>query len=188
MCTKRSVSRRMTTMSVSNPAGPLTEKGLWGLGPVTSPHHLDPSHPLPLWLEVQDQGQMPWVPQFFLKVFMTSSITIPPLIPVLTSRLWGVSELLHRQLCCPWAPNLCKGLCSGKGACQPLSPHSAPWVKHQTVGHPCRWAWSMEQGSDLPLGLHFGPYEGQITDNEEAANSGYSWLVRSTPVSLSSGL
>ena len=25
--------------------------------------------------------------------------------------------------------------------------------------------------SDLPLGLHFGPYEGQITDDEEAANS-----------------
>uniref|UniRef100_A0A4W2FSV2 Histone-lysine N-methyltransferase PRDM9 n=1 Tax=Bos indicus x Bos taurus TaxID=30522 RepID=A0A4W2FSV2_BOBOX len=38
--------------------------------------------------------------------------------------------------------------------------------------------------SDLPLGLHFGPYEGQITDDEEAANSGYSWLVRNTPVSL----
>ncbi|ELR54538.1 Histone-lysine N-methyltransferase PRDM9, partial [Bos mutus] len=31
--------------------------------------------------------------------------------------------------------------------------------------------------SDLPLGLHFGPYEGQITDDEEAANSGYSWLI-----------
>ena len=46
----------------------------------------------------------------------------------------------------------------------------------------------MERGSDLRLGLHFGPYEGQITNNEEAANSGYSWLVRSTPVSLSSGL
>ena len=42
--------------------------------------------------------------------------------------------------------------------------------------------------SDLPLGLHFGPYEGQITDDEEAANSGYSWLVRNTPVSLFSGL
>ena len=63
--------------------------------------------------------------------------------PALTSRLWGVSEHLHRQLCCPWAPKLCKGLCSGKGACQQLSPHSAPWVKHQTVGHPGRWAWSV---------------------------------------------
>lgn len=36
------------------------------------------------------------------------------------------------------------------------------------------------EASDLPLGLHFGPYEGQITEDEEAANSGYSWLVRNT--------
>lgn len=35
------------------------------------------------------------------------------------------------------------------------------------------------EASDLPLGLHFGPYEGRITEEEEAANSGYSWLVRS---------
>ncbi|XP_060040953.1 histone-lysine N-methyltransferase PRDM7 [Erinaceus europaeus] len=33
------------------------------------------------------------------------------------------------------------------------------------------------EGSDLPVGVHFGPYEGQITDDEEAANSGYSWLI-----------
>ncbi|CAI9161224.1 unnamed protein product [Rangifer tarandus platyrhynchus] len=33
------------------------------------------------------------------------------------------------------------------------------------------------EASNLPLGLHFGPYEGQITDDEEAANSGYAWLI-----------
>ncbi|XP_043773761.1 histone-lysine N-methyltransferase PRDM9-like [Cervus elaphus] len=33
------------------------------------------------------------------------------------------------------------------------------------------------EAADLPLGLHFGPYEGQITDDEEAANSGYAWLI-----------
>ncbi|KAG8508172.1 Histone-lysine N-methyltransferase PRDM9, partial [Galemys pyrenaicus] len=33
------------------------------------------------------------------------------------------------------------------------------------------------EGSDLPLGLHFGPYEGHVTEEEEAANSGYSWLI-----------
>nr|CAI9700323.1 unnamed protein product [Rangifer tarandus platyrhynchus] len=33
------------------------------------------------------------------------------------------------------------------------------------------------EASDLPLGLHFGPYEGQITDDKEAANSGYAWLI-----------
>ena len=43
------------------------------------------------------------------------------------------------------------------------------------------------EASHLPLGLHFGPYEGQITDDKEAINSGYSWLVRNNPLSLSSG-
>ncbi|XP_065775592.1 histone-lysine N-methyltransferase PRDM9-like [Muntiacus reevesi] len=33
------------------------------------------------------------------------------------------------------------------------------------------------EASDLPAGLHFGPYEGQITDDEEAANSGYAWMI-----------
>ncbi|ELK10079.1 Histone-lysine N-methyltransferase PRDM9 [Pteropus alecto] len=33
------------------------------------------------------------------------------------------------------------------------------------------------EASDLPLGLLFGPYEGQVTEDEEAANSGYSWLI-----------
>uniref|UniRef100_A0A2K5Q8M9 SET domain-containing protein n=1 Tax=Cebus imitator TaxID=2715852 RepID=A0A2K5Q8M9_CEBIM len=33
------------------------------------------------------------------------------------------------------------------------------------------------EASDLPLGLHFGPYEGRVTEDEEAANSGYSWLI-----------
>lgn len=39
---------------------------------------------------------------------------------------------------------------------------------------------------DLPLDVHFGPYEGQITEEEEAANNGYSWMVRHLP-SPSSG-
>ncbi|KAK1329564.1 hypothetical protein QTO34_009746 [Cnephaeus nilssonii] len=35
--------------------------------------------------------------------------------------------------------------------------------------------WNEE--CDLPVGLHFGPYEGQITEDEVSANSGYSWLI-----------
>uniref|UniRef100_G1QEL3 PR/SET domain 9 n=1 Tax=Myotis lucifugus TaxID=59463 RepID=G1QEL3_MYOLU len=35
--------------------------------------------------------------------------------------------------------------------------------------------WNEEY--DLPVGLHFGPYEGQITEDEAIANSGYSWLI-----------
>ena len=105
-----------------------------------------PIIPFLLWLGVQDQGQMPWAPRFILKFFMTSNITIPPLIPVaLASRLWEVSEL-HRKLCCSWAPDLCKRLCSGKGACQSLSPQSACWVKYQTIRHPWGCTWSVERG------------------------------------------
>ncbi|XP_006877079.1 PREDICTED: histone-lysine N-methyltransferase PRDM9-like [Chrysochloris asiatica] len=33
------------------------------------------------------------------------------------------------------------------------------------------------EGSELPRGLHFGPYEGTVTEDEEAANNGYSWLI-----------
>ncbi|KAM8804115.1 histone-lysine N-methyltransferase PRDM9-like [Rhynchonycteris naso] len=33
------------------------------------------------------------------------------------------------------------------------------------------------EASLLPVGLHFGPYGGQITENEEAGNNGYSWLI-----------
>ncbi|XP_036925467.1 histone-lysine N-methyltransferase PRDM9-like, partial [Sturnira hondurensis] len=33
------------------------------------------------------------------------------------------------------------------------------------------------QAADLPVGLHFGPYEGHITEDEEAAKSRYSWLI-----------
>ncbi|XP_077192826.1 histone-lysine N-methyltransferase PRDM9 isoform X2 [Paroedura picta] len=33
------------------------------------------------------------------------------------------------------------------------------------------------EGEVLPKGIHFGPYEGKITEEEEAANSGYSWLI-----------
>ena len=151
----------MTTTSVSDPAGPLTEKRLRGLGPVTSPQHLaSQSSPSSVTWGAGSRPHAMSAP-VLSEGFMTNKVSIPPLIPVaLTSRLWGVSELLHRQLCCPWAPNLCKGLCSGKGACQPLSPHSAPWVKHQTVGHPWRWAWSVERGIWSAAGPVLWPLRG----------------------------
>uniref|UniRef100_A0A096N2F8 PR/SET domain 7 n=1 Tax=Papio anubis TaxID=9555 RepID=A0A096N2F8_PAPAN len=77
--------------------------------------------------------------------------------------------------------------------------HGPPtFIKDSAVekGHPNRSALSLPPGlrigpsgipqaglgvwneaSDLPLGLHFGPYEGRITQDEEAANNGYSWLI-----------
>nr|XP_034973424.1 histone-lysine N-methyltransferase PRDM9-like [Zootoca vivipara] len=33
------------------------------------------------------------------------------------------------------------------------------------------------EGEILSPGIHFGPYEGKITEEDEAANSGYSWLI-----------
>ncbi|XP_058515249.1 histone-lysine N-methyltransferase PRDM7-like [Ochotona princeps] len=36
------------------------------------------------------------------------------------------------------------------------------------------------EASDLPLGLHFGPFDGKITKMEEEADSGYSWHGRNS--------
>lgn len=33
------------------------------------------------------------------------------------------------------------------------------------------------EGETVPVGVHFGPYEGELVDREEAVNSGYSWVV-----------
>ncbi|KAM5311679.1 histone-lysine N-methyltransferase PRDM7-like [Glossophaga mutica] len=77
--------------------------------------------------------------------------------------------------------------------------HGPPtFVKDSAVdkGHPHRSALTLPPGlrigpssipeaglgvwneaADLPVGLHFGPYEGHITEDEEAAKSRYSWLI-----------
>ncbi|XP_044857576.1 histone-lysine N-methyltransferase PRDM9-like isoform X1 [Mauremys mutica] len=33
------------------------------------------------------------------------------------------------------------------------------------------------EADTLPIGVHFGPYDGRITEEEEAAHNGYSWLI-----------
>ncbi|KAM5291445.1 histone-lysine N-methyltransferase PRDM9-like [Glossophaga mutica] len=77
--------------------------------------------------------------------------------------------------------------------------HGPPtFVKDSAVdkGHPHRSALTLPPGlrigpsgipeaglgvwneaADLPVGVHFGPYEGHITEDEEAAKSRYSWLI-----------
>ncbi|KAF6096347.1 hypothetical protein HJG60_015501 [Phyllostomus discolor] len=77
--------------------------------------------------------------------------------------------------------------------------HGPPtFVKDSAVdkGHPHRSALTLPPGlrigpsgipeaglgvwneaADLPVGLHFGPYEGHITEDGEAAKSRYSWLI-----------
>ncbi|XP_057567684.1 histone-lysine N-methyltransferase PRDM7 [Hippopotamus amphibius kiboko] len=52
-----------------------------------------------------------------------------------------------------------------------------PGLSIRSSGIPEAGLGVWNEASDLPLGLHFGPYEGQITEDEEAANSGYSWLI-----------
>lgn len=33
------------------------------------------------------------------------------------------------------------------------------------------------KGDVIPVGVHFGPYQGDLVDREEALDSGYSWVV-----------
>ncbi|KAK1803146.1 hypothetical protein P4O66_021681 [Electrophorus voltai] len=33
------------------------------------------------------------------------------------------------------------------------------------------------KGHTVPVGAHFGPYQGELVDREEAMNSGYSWVI-----------
>ncbi|XP_036892156.1 histone-lysine N-methyltransferase PRDM9-like [Sturnira hondurensis] len=82
------------------------------------------------------------------------------------------------------------------GSCAVQGPPT--FVKDHAVdkGHPHRSALTLPPGlrigpscipeaglgvwneaADLPVGLHFGPYEGHITEDEEAAKSRYSWLI-----------
>lgn len=102
-----------------------------------------------------------WVLGSFWSSLCPGTCTILSLIPVaLASRLWELSEFLHWQLCCSWAPYICKGQCSGQGASQPLSPHSAPWAKNQTIGYPWGWAWRMERGVWSAIGSALWPLWG----------------------------
>ncbi|KAM5208664.1 histone-lysine N-methyltransferase PRDM9-like [Hipposideros larvatus] len=52
-----------------------------------------------------------------------------------------------------------------------------PGLRIRPSGIPEAGLGVWNEASDLPLGLNFGPYEGHITEDEEAANSGYSWLI-----------
>lgn len=54
-----------------------------------------------------------------------------------------------------------------------------PGLKIGPSGIPNAGLGVWNEASDIPVGLHFGPYEGQMTDDEDAANNGYSWMVRS---------
>ncbi|XP_045694313.1 histone-lysine N-methyltransferase PRDM9-like [Phyllostomus hastatus] len=59
--------------------------------------------------------------------------------------------------------------------------HSAltlpPGLRIRPSGIPEAGLGVWNEAADLPEGLHFGPYEGHITEDGEAAKSRYSWLI-----------
>ncbi|XP_066239783.1 histone-lysine N-methyltransferase PRDM9-like [Saccopteryx leptura] len=52
-----------------------------------------------------------------------------------------------------------------------------PGLRIRPSGIPEAGLGVWNEASALPVGLHFGPYEGQITEDEEAGNNGYSWQI-----------
>ncbi|XP_066214153.1 histone-lysine N-methyltransferase PRDM9-like [Saccopteryx leptura] len=52
-----------------------------------------------------------------------------------------------------------------------------PGLRIRPSGIPEAGLGVWNEASALPVGLHFGPYEGQITEDEEAGNSRYSWQI-----------
>ncbi|XP_066110690.1 histone-lysine N-methyltransferase PRDM9-like [Saccopteryx bilineata] len=52
-----------------------------------------------------------------------------------------------------------------------------PGLRIRPLGIPEADLGVWNEASALPVGLHFGPYKGQITEDEEAGNNGYSWLI-----------
>ncbi|XP_066216080.1 histone-lysine N-methyltransferase PRDM9-like isoform X3 [Saccopteryx leptura] len=52
-----------------------------------------------------------------------------------------------------------------------------PGLRIRASGIPEAGLGVWNEASALPVGLHFGPYKGQITEDEEAGNNGYSWLI-----------
>ncbi|KAM8791863.1 histone-lysine N-methyltransferase PRDM9-like [Rhynchonycteris naso] len=52
-----------------------------------------------------------------------------------------------------------------------------PGLRIRPSGIPEAGLGVWNEASALPVGLYFGPYKGQITEDEEAANNGYSWQI-----------
>ncbi|XP_060993713.1 histone-lysine N-methyltransferase PRDM7-like [Dama dama] len=75
------------------------------------------------------------------------------------------------------APTFVKDCAVVKGHANRSTLTLPPGLSIRLPGIPDAGLGVWNEASDLPLGLHFGPYEGQITDDEEAVKSGYAWLI-----------
>ncbi|XP_062387724.1 histone-lysine N-methyltransferase PRDM9-like [Sardina pilchardus] len=52
-----------------------------------------------------------------------------------------------------------------------------PGLEVRTSNIPNAGLGVFNQGQTVPRGTHFGPYEGEVTDRDEAIESGYSWVI-----------
>lgn len=52
-----------------------------------------------------------------------------------------------------------------------------PGLEVQQSGIPNAGLGVFNMGETVPVGVHFGPYQGDLVDCEEAINSDYSWVV-----------
>ncbi|KAJ8372883.1 hypothetical protein AAFF_G00275870, partial [Aldrovandia affinis] len=70
------------------------------------------------------------------------------------------------------------------GGPQQGSAHPASRFQSQSLRHSRGRPGVFNRDQRLPVGVHFGPYEGELTDEDEAIDSGYSWMtVRSVTTS-----
>ncbi|XP_062861786.1 histone-lysine N-methyltransferase PRDM9-like, partial [Trichomycterus rosablanca] len=52
-----------------------------------------------------------------------------------------------------------------------------PGVEVRESGIPNAGLGVFNKGETVPVGAHFGPYQGELVDGEEAVNSEYSWVI-----------
>ncbi|MCI4377969.1 hypothetical protein PGIGA_G00209510 [Pangasianodon gigas] len=52
-----------------------------------------------------------------------------------------------------------------------------PGLEIRKSGIPDAGLGVFNKGETVPVGAHFGPYQGELVDREEAMNSGYSWVM-----------
>jgi hypothetical protein len=115
----------------------------------------------------------------FMKVVRLGNVHIPFLIPAaLISDCEKCQNFFINSCAAHGPPTFVKDNVVDKGHYNrsALSLPSGLRIRPSSIPEAGLGVWN--ESSDLPLGLHFGPYEGQITEDEEAANSGYSWMVR----------
>ncbi|KAM8784528.1 LOW QUALITY PROTEIN: histone-lysine N-methyltransferase PRDM9-like [Rhynchonycteris naso] len=75
------------------------------------------------------------------------------------------------------APTFVKDSAVDKGHPKHAALTLNPGLRITPLGFPEAGLGVWNEASALPVGLHFGPYKSQITENEEAGNNEYSWQI-----------